>query len=545
MEGQTTVSRTQHKPTPEQEEIVEGTSNLQYAEVAKLVAYAGAAKTTTLEMIAFANRMPTAYLAFNSSIAREARDSRRFAGSKCDPMTMHSLFYRHVVEEHGQVVNLNTRDVRESMAMAQTWFPRLAGWNDYRLSAALKRTLQEFCNSADMEPSPEHARAALVSAVGDPDSMSNAGHRARAEEAIRMLSAPLASAAEALFEELVDNQKITHDIYLKMGHLNPDLMRRAFAPYKRILFDEGQDANPVQIAILKAMNLPLVIVGDPYQSIYSWRGAVNALDLFEGREFHLTTSFRFNDQMAETARRILDNRPEGRPVKRLVGSGSGRFHSTDLPQIAILTRSNMGAINEAIRMSDKGLPFHFDNAREVLDDLTAAVNLFERGRVSESGTFAGYTSWDEVKAEAEDSGDNAVGRIVKIVEDGRAPMVQSMILNSIGNPGESKFTIMTAHRSKGLEFPAVRMGEDWSNMEDMAWRYIKAKDKSRAAVIQALEAYNLVYVAFTRAKALLSGHEPIIAPLDDPDFNPDFGNGPQESAPGREPALLEEDRIEI
>lgn len=535
------MSRTTHKPTREQDEIVEGTRDLKHGDVAKLVAYAGAAKTTTLEMIAFANRMPTAYLAFNSTIAREARESGRFRGSKCDPMTMHSLFYRHVVEDHGKPVNLTSRDVRESMAMARTYFPQVPGWNEYRLAAALKRTLQAFCNSDDMEPSPQHARDALVSAVGDPDSMSNDGHRERAEQAIRRLSAPLASAAEALFEELVDNQKITHDIYLKMGHLNPSLMRKAFAPYKRVLFDEGQDANKVQIAILKSIGLPLVVVGDPYQSIYSWRDAVNALDIFEGKEYHLTTSFRFDDTMAAIARRVLDNRPENRPVKQLTGSGNGKFRSTELPQIAIITRSNMGAINEAIRMSEKGLPFHFDNATEVLNDLTAAANLFERGRVSESGTFGGYGSWDEVKAEAEDSGDNSIGRIVKIVEDGRAPMVQSMILNSTRDPGQSKFAIMTAHRSKGLEFPAVRMGEDWANMEDMSWRYIKSKDKSRTAVIQALEAYNLVYVAFTRARALLSGHEPILAPLDDPAFNPDFGQPVAE----QQPAPAEEDRIEI
>ena len=64
-----------------------------------------------------------------------------------------------------------------------------------------------------------------------------------------------------------------HDGYVKLWALsNP----KAETDY--ILVDEAQDMNPVLFGVLKGVQCPVVYVGDPYQQIYEWRGAVNAME---------------------------------------------------------------------------------------------------------------------------------------------------------------------------------------------------------------------------------------------------------------------------
>jgi hypothetical protein len=67
---------------------------------------------------------------------------------------------------------------------------------------------------------------------------------------------------------------LEHDVYLKLWHLaGARLPARAAVLY----VDEAQDANPVTLAILEAQRRPTVWVGDPWQSIYRFRGSVNAM----------------------------------------------------------------------------------------------------------------------------------------------------------------------------------------------------------------------------------------------------------------------------
>lgn len=48
-------------------------------------------------------------------------------------------------------------------------------------------------------------------------------------------------------------------------------------------------------------------VGDRHQAIYGFRGASNAMELIPSDEtFYLTGSFRFGNEVAEVANRILD-----------------------------------------------------------------------------------------------------------------------------------------------------------------------------------------------------------------------------------------------
>ena len=60
------------------------------------------------------------------------------------------------------------------------------------------------------------------------------------------------------------------------------------------------------IDILVTQEQAKILVGDPHQQIYSFRGAVNALDSLQPTHtFYLTQSFRFGPEIAQVANSCL------------------------------------------------------------------------------------------------------------------------------------------------------------------------------------------------------------------------------------------------
>ncbi|MFX8098481.1 UvrD-helicase domain-containing protein, partial [Acinetobacter baumannii] len=83
---------------------------------------------------------------------------------------------------------------------------------------------------------------------------------------------------------------ISHDVYVKLWQLS-----RPTIPADYILFDESQDANGLMLSVLRRQSAQVIYVGDPYQQIYEWRGAVNAMDHIKAQKRALTLSFRFGE----------------------------------------------------------------------------------------------------------------------------------------------------------------------------------------------------------------------------------------------------------
>ncbi|MEP4189656.1 MAG: hypothetical protein ABJN51_01165, partial [Sneathiella sp.] len=100
------------KYTDEQNDITETSKTIGPGEVLKVIAFAGAGKTTTLKGVAKARSDRGIYLAFNRSIADEARS--KLALTKCSAETMHSLAYGAVREDIGSPFQNSAKTVRES-----------------------------------------------------------------------------------------------------------------------------------------------------------------------------------------------------------------------------------------------------------------------------------------------------------------------------------------------------------------------------------------------------------------------------------------------
>jgi superfamily I DNA/RNA helicase len=139
--------------------------------------------------------------------------------------------------------------------------------------------------------------------------------------------------------------EITHDFYLKKFQLsNPQL------PYDYILFDEGQDASPAILELFLKQKATKVIVGDTHQQIYAWRYAVNSLEKTDFKTYHLSSSFRFNQNIADLALEVLKYKSH---IQTDQSSGDaiqihGKGTSKKIDSKAILARTNLGLLLKAI-----------------------------------------------------------------------------------------------------------------------------------------------------------------------------------------------------
>lgn len=106
---------------------------------------------------------------------------------------------------------------------------------------------------------------------------------------------------------------------LQLYREHPDILARYQDQFKYIMVDEYQDTNAIQsewIDVLAQGHRNLMVVGDDFQSIYSWRGAdfrniMTFPDRYEdARIFKLETNYRSTPQILDVANACIRSNPE-------------------------------------------------------------------------------------------------------------------------------------------------------------------------------------------------------------------------------------------
>ncbi|AJD54306.1 UvrD-like helicase C-terminal domain-containing protein [Thalassospira xiamenensis M-5 = DSM 17429] len=493
--------------TEEQIAIKSAIRQMYAGDIMTIRAFAGAGKTSTLVILAkdvmSRGLGKGLYLAFNREIANEA--TKKFKPFNVDCRTSHSLAFRTVIGGSIPCYSLNLRAVRETVnhtalqdLISATGLPKA------KAEALVLNSVEQFCSSDQPHITDEISAAAIIKMFGDP--LNGSAMQQKLRTRLLNCRSYVTTAAMSVWN-VIRNPRVHgvtyHSVYLKLFEMDKNAIARAFGHYACVYLDEAQDFSPVQTSILRTMltfkRQAAVLVGDRFQQIYAWRGAVDALDAFDTpHQYTLTTSFRFTPDIADVANRVLDRMPNADPDRpKIQGAGPGKNVTGE----AVITRSNMGTLDAALSHPDRHIyiPGGIDDLIQMLED---AVNL-KRDNLTAIRTeeFRHYTCWMDFVEETEATGNPAMKTIQQLVEEPdwfeRLEALKGRIVSS---EGTDILTIGTTHKLKGREYKRVTIWEDFPDLETVTINYDKARARGdHSGMAGAIEEFHLFYVALTRA----------------------------------------------
>uniref|UniRef100_A0A8C7CW46 F-box DNA helicase 1 n=1 Tax=Oncorhynchus kisutch TaxID=8019 RepID=A0A8C7CW46_ONCKI len=434
--------------THEQQQILN--HDIHRDHVVKIMAFAGTGKTTTL--IRYAQQRPHhhfLYMAFNKSVATQAQ---RCFPSNVDCRTVHSMAFGAVGKRSAY---LNVK-------------PFSVAW-------VVTLTLNAYMASADTHITPNHVPNTYKNTHGKMTVPDCNAKRMFARDAQRIWDKMV-----ALEETREYAHHMTHDGYLKLWQLQ----RPTLDKYDVIFIDEAQDCTPAIMDIMLPQHCGKILVGDPHQQIYTFRGAVNALNLVEHTHlYYLTQSFRFGSEIAYIGATILQ---VCKKVKKILVGGkqdgcvwgkavdSLRPLTTGLSpgrgKLAVLSRTNVSVFDQAVRLTDanprcrlvfclslfKRAPFSFSRCSLGIKD-----SFIRRFTQQSLGGYFGLKSY------AKKTEDRELEGKLSMVEkyNSRIPELVERIYGCTERQAQNAdFILGTVHKSKGLEFDTVVITDDFAKV---------------------------------------------------------------------------------
>lgn len=325
----------------------------------------------------------------------------------------------------------------------------------------------------------------------------------------------LARRTWADMQDLRGELSMPHDGYLKLyGLSRPDLSRR----FDTILFDEAQDANPVTAQIVKAQTrCQLVMVGDHYQSIFAFRGARDAMKEMpaDAERHYLTKSFRFGAPIAQIATRLLQTlRNEPRPIEGLGACQDSRFEVDESKPFALLCRTNGAIFENAVEFVTTKTPVLLVGGIQhyAFEQIVECYLLYARRREEMRDSFLKkFESYADMSEYAKETEDRQLGSMIKAVDKYRdaIPTLYKRLKREVLPDDEhgrarAHASLITAHRAKGLQWPQVRLENDFPELVD-GNGVLKPCDTTEAE-----QEVNLLYVGTTRAEEALELNDSMI-----------------------------------
>lgn len=263
------------------------------------------------------------------------------------------------------------------------------------------------------------------------------------------------------------------------------------------------------LGVLKRQSAQLVLVGDKYQQIYEFLGAINAMDKIETvHTTYLTQSFRFGDVIAAIATKALRLLGEQTPLRGNPTKVS-RIGPIDNPD-AILARTNASTLSAIIDSLEKQNQPHLVGGTDDLKRLLKGVIKLKNNEPCDAPELFGFQNWQEVVAFAKSDEGAELLMFVNLVEI-HGEMRLLWAINRCVEETKSDITISTAHKAKGRQWKTVRLSDDFlksSSANPMATNHTE-KDTKKLSAIDPAE-LRLLYVALTRAKDELEIPESIL-----------------------------------
>ncbi|NXY11500.1 FBH1 helicase, partial [Pteruthius melanotis] len=279
------------KLTHEQQRILN--HKLEPGQTVKIMAFAGTGKTSTL--VKYAEKFPELkflYVSFNKAVTE---NGKRLFPRNVTCKTFHSLAFRSVGKRYREKGKLK---FRMSIFSITFLLRNREGPSLFVRGKTVSRTLKNFFFSSDEEIREEHVPPSFENSEGQTQLLS------REEKEINVAEAKeIWHNMKKLDDDADKRYKMTCDGYLKLWQLS----KPQLSGYDAVFVDEAQDCTPAIVDIVQSQKCGKILVGDPHQQIYTFRGAVNTFSLVPHTHvYSLTQSFRFGPEIAYVGATILD-----------------------------------------------------------------------------------------------------------------------------------------------------------------------------------------------------------------------------------------------
>lgn len=232
--------------------------------------------------------------------------------------------------------------------------------------------------------------------------------------------------------------------------------------------------------------------------------------------YHLSNSFRFDDEIALVANKILNLKKLllQPPAVKMVGAGT----PTDaIVTKAMMGRTNFGLLLNAIAQWQGGLikNVYFEgniNSYTFADEgasLHDVLNLYNsKSSLINDKLIATMKTMKELEEYIEKTEDGSLVMIVEVVKKfgNRLPgLISELKNNHTASKEDASMIFSTVHRCKGMEYDEVTLLKDFiieeklkKGIAQMGGEKISVADTQRLG-----EEINILYVAATRAKKRL------------------------------------------
>lgn len=353
-----------------------------------------------------------------------------------------------------------------------------------RFLTLTRETVKQFCQSADREVTEKHVPSLAELQV----------------ELRPLVRDALIVSGQRLWDELcTPTSPLGTDFphYLKAWALTDPLIGN---PGDVILYDEGQDANPVLAEVILAQRgrVQVALVGDQFQQIYSFMGCVDAMQGFvalpDVTALPLTESRRFGPDIAAVANNVLDRLDPNREGIRLKGIGPrdgyvhNRYTDDDTHTVtAVVCRTNALVIEHIMTQVKAGRRVHTTLDIKDLRQLAKDVALVQAGRADEARNPAlqGFTDLDMWQAWLDDDepeNEQLRDQVLTVLDYG-LDKIETLAAALVPKPDDADVTVSTVHKAKGGTWDSV--------LVDMGDQPIDDDDD---------DTLRLLYVALTRAR---------------------------------------------
>lgn len=465
------------KPTEEQQSIID---TFKTTRVLKVNAVAGSGKTSTLVMLANENPRSSLYVCFNKVIAEEA--SGKFP-EHVACRTTHSLAYAKFGRMLGDKLRYSSGSYR-NRASTSSEVALYFKIKDYEncsepikarvIASLVRQTVNRFQNSAEGKLGVGHIPHFEIKALSKKDPYLNT----------KGLVKDILTYAVKLWNARIDPSSdvmCNHDTYLKLWQLSEPIL-----DYDIIYFDEAQDSNPAVLDVIKRQTqCKIAYVGDTYQSIYQFRGAVNAMELIDAPTKYLSKSFRYGDEIARVAKDIISG------VIDVKGNSEIKSEIAQVNQdeeFTFIFRTNSRLLECAVDLISAGKDIYLEiDSKDFCKQLMSAKALKEeRSKDVKHESVVCFQSWWDLREASNE--DAELKRLVNIINDDAVEYYVET-LEKLSKKTSAQITLTTAHKSKGKEWSNVMIADDFPYDKDSINPIAKMPQPE----------INLLYVACTRA----------------------------------------------